>query len=214
MAVRQLIQGLFNWGFDPIFLVRNIVCCRHREEVKSKRTSEDCLISSVVLLLLPNLFLRLFYTSSSLTQLLALIFGWASFGSFKFSWSPGVGKGNKEQPSSESPQQVPTLTDRTFAGVIATSNDQIMQFHEEKVYRIYGPTFSMAFPTRNEESHLLIPDRFLPARTAVAVLLYSYTLLYRLQYYNECTTFIRTAYSTVSSFPHLARLEKPICVLF
>jgi hypothetical protein len=90
-----------------------------------------------------------------------------------------VGKGHKEQPSSESPQQVPTLTDRTFAGVIATANDQVMQFHEEKVYRIYGPTFSMAFPARNEESHLLIPDRFLPARTAVAVLLYR-TPLYRL----------------------------------
>ena len=87
-----------------------------------------------------------------------------------------MGKEHKEQPSS--PQQVPTLTDRTLAGVIAISNDQIMQFHEEKVHKIYGPTFSMAFPARNEKSHLLIPDRFLPARTAVAVLLYSTTLHY------------------------------------
>ena len=75
-------------------------------------------------------------------------------------------RGHKEQPSESSPQQVLTLTDRTFAGVIATSNDQIMQFHDEKVHKIYGPTFSMAFPARNEESHLLIsgpasagPDR-------------------------------------------------------
>ena len=123
------------WPYPSLFSHRLLPPSRGR---KRKRTSEDCLL--LFCDSLPNLFLRLFYT---LTQLLALIFGWASFGS-----SPGVGKGHKEQPSS--PQQVLTLTDRTLAGVIATSNDQIMQFHDEKVHKIYGPTFSMAFPARNE----------------------------------------------------------------